>query len=382
MGLFFGGRMAGVESRRTGDFLHPTSLGLDDPASGPRALRLIPMFAATRLIADQIAAAPLKAYFPRADGARQVMGTQPALLRGRMYGWKFQLAASMLLWGNAYGYIVSRDANGWPTAIVWLPPDKVTCLGDGIGPTTFTFNGRLLDPTNVVHIPAYVLPGVAAGVSPVGLFRLQIDTGRAAQQYARDWYDGGGIPAAVLQNEAKTIKTEEAAAVKARVKATLKHGDPFVTGKDWSYTTVGVPAADARWIETMKLTATQVAAIYGVAPEDIGGETGSSLTYATVEQNLLKETTRTIRPWAERIEDALTDLFAGRTYVKFNLDAGVRADLKTRYEAHEIGTRIGIVTNDEARAMEERPPLTPEEKADWQSLYRPTQKGAVTNATA
>lgn len=382
MGLFFGGRMSSVESRRTGDFLHPTSLDLDDPASGPRALRLIPMFAATRLIADQIAAAPLKAYFPRSDGARQVMGTQPALLRGRLFSWKFQMAVSMLLWGNAYGYVVSRDANGWPTAIVWLPPDKVTCQGDGIAAATFTFNGRLLDASNVVHIPAYVLPGQAAGVSPVGMFRLQIDTGRAAQQYARDWYDGGGIPAAVLQNEAKTIKPEDAASVKARVKATLKHGDPFVTGKDWTYTTVGVPAADARWIETMKLTATQIAAIYGVAPEDIGGETGSSLTYATVEQNLLKETTRTIRPWAERIEDALTDLFAGRTYVKFNLDAGVRADLKTRYEAHEIGTRIGIVTNDEARAMEERPPLTPEEKAEWQSLYRPTQKGAVTNATA
>lgn len=76
----------------------------------------------------------------------------------------------------------------------------------------------------------------------------------------------------------------------------MKHGAAFVSGKDWEWTSTQVPADDAGVIETMKATARQVAAIYGVPPEMIGGETGSSLTSSTVEQNLLNFATLTLRP--------------------------------------------------------------------------------------
>lgn len=374
MGLLFGGRVT-VESRA----IDASWAAADsyfrsaDAATAEAALRLIPMYAATRLLADQVAAAPLRAYQPRADGARMALDTQPQLLRAPgMYAWKHRAMTSMLLWGNAYGLVTSRGANGIPTHVAWLPPDKVTCDGDGIAPAKFTFNGNPLPFEDVVHIPAYTLPGSAAGVSPVGAFRVAVETGRSAEQYARDWYDGGGIPAAILRNETQTLDAEQARIVKDRLKATLRNGDPFVTGKDWNYETVGAPAADARFIETMKLTATQIAAVYGVPAEEIGGETGSSLTYATVEQNQLKLNVQSVRPWAVRFEEAISALFAGRTYVRFGLDAGVRADLLTRYRAHEVALRMGLETNPEARALEERPPLTDDEIAQWQSLYAGT----------
>jgi HK97 family phage portal protein len=370
MGLLFGGRMAPTEYRLT-DISAVDSFGRDI-ASGadPKGLRLIPLYSATRLIADQVASAPLRAYSPRADGARQVLSTQPVLLRSpQLFAWKYRAMTSLLLWGNAYGFIVSRDANGWPTQIVWLPPDKVTCEGDSLTAATYTFNGSPVPASDMLHIPAYAVPGHAKGVSPVGAFRLTIETGTSAQQYARDWYDGGGIPAAILRNETQTLDAEQARTVKDRLKATLRNGDPFVTGKDWNYEAVGAPAADMRFIETMKLTATQIANIYGVPPEEVGGETGSSMTYGTVELNQIKLNVTAVRPWAIRFEDALTDLFLGRTYVRFNLDAGIRADLKSRMEAHEIALRIGLETNPEGRSLEEKAPLTDEEVAQWQGWY-------------
>ena len=44
--------------------------------------------------------------------------------------------------------------------------------------------------------------------------------------------------------------------------------------------------------------------------------------------------------------------------MKFNLDASARADLKTRYEAHQIAIQSDFKTVDEVRALEELPPLT------------------------
>ena len=378
MGLLFGGRMTPVESRDL-DYKDASEARMWGAASTD-PVRLIPMFAATRLIADQLASAPLRAFVPRADGSRQPAPTQPKLLTAPgLFAWKYRAMTSMLLWGNAYGWIVSRDSNGWPSQILWLDPMKVRCEGNGATAPTITYNGAELPTMDTVHIPAYVVPGRAEGVSPVGAFRTTIETGAYAQQFARDWYDGGGIPAAVVKNETQTLTAESADIIKARVKATLRNGDPFVTGKDWTYEAVGAPAADMRFIETMKLTATQIAAIYGVPPEKIGGETGSSLTYSTVELNQINLATEVLRPWAVRIENALDALFVGRTYVKFNLDAGVRADLKTRMEAHEIALRIGLETNPEGRALEEKPPLTDEEITQWQSLYG-AAKGASNEA--
>ena len=48
----------------------------------------------------------------------------------------------------------------------------------------------------------------------------------------------------------------------------------------------------------------------------------------------------------------------------------VRADLRTRMEAHEIAQRAGLETNPEARRLEDRPPLTEQERADWLALWR------------
>ncbi len=371
MGVLFGPRAEEARAVDAGWMVNDSfGRALAGAGTDVPSLRLIPMYAATRLLADQLAAAPLKAYQPRTDGAREALATQPLLLRApQMYAWKHRAMTSLLLWGNAYGLVASRDSNGWPTQIAWLPPDKVQVEGDGVSRSKFSYSGAPLPFDDVVHIPAYSLPGRAAGVSPIGAFRLTVETGRSAEQYAADWYDGGGIPAAVLRNETQTLDAEQARTVKERLKATLRHGDPFVTGKDWTYETVGAPAADARFIETMKLTATQIAAVYGVPAEEIGGETGSSLTYSTVEMNQLKLNVQSVRPWAVRIEEAISALYAGRTYVRFGLDSGVRADLLTRYRAHEIALRMGLETNPEARALEERPPLSDDELAQWQQLY-------------
>lgn len=343
---------------------------------GPEgALRLIPLYACTRLIADQFAAAPLHGYRERPDGTRERMNPQPQIVRApspvgqTVFTWKYQVATSLLVRGNAYGLITAVDADGWPTAIVWLNPSHVSVDESDEWNPRYYWNGRELDRHGLVHIPAYVLAGKWVGLSVIGMFRVALETGQLAQEAARDWFANGMAPTGHFKNTAKTLEDGQAATVKQRFKAAIANRDVLVTGNDWEWSSIAVNAADAQFVESTKLTATQIATLYGVPPEMVGGESGGSMTYQNVEQQALNFVTYTMRPWFSRVEEALTAHLRPAEYAKFNADAIVRADLKTRMEAHEIALRTGMETQDEGRALEDKPPLTDDQRKQWAATY-------------
>lgn len=353
--------------------------------SAQSGLRLAPLFAAVRLIADQFAAAPMHAYRTRPDGSRERVSPQPSLTASpgvavSPYAWKHQMVASMLTRGNAVGLVTGTQA-GWPSAIAWLNPDRCS-VDESRGGADYYYDGRLMDPRTVVHVPAFVLPGSVWGLSPLQLFKLNLETGQVAQKAARDWFaSGAAVPGGHLRNTSRTVDPDQADRYKSRFKAAVANRDVLVTGNDWEFSPIGIPADQAAFVEMMKLTATQIASVYGIPPEMIGGETGSSLTYATVEQNMLNFATLTMRPWFVRAEEALSALLPRPQYVRFNIDAMVRADLLTRMQAHEIGLRTGLETLDEGRALEDRPPLTESQKSEWLATVKgppqPAQRESI-----
>jgi HK97 family phage portal protein len=172
----------------------------------------------------------------------------------------------------------------------------------------------------------------------------------------------------VFKNNATTIDPEQASKVKERLRSTLRAGEPFVTGKDWDLDVLKLSADDAGFVAASKLTATQVANIFGVPPELVGGETGTSLTYSTTEQQQIQFITNTLRPWLVRLEAAFSSLLPRPQYVKFNVDSLIRVDTKTRYEVHRIAREIGLNNVDELRALEDREPLPGGQGADYAPL--------------
>lgn len=347
------------------------------------ALSLVPVYAATGLIADQFAASPVAVFDKGASGVPVKAETQPALVRDPgvggldVYSWKHQAITSCLLRGNAYGYIVGTE-RGVPSKVAWLNPDNMR-VDESTGVAQFYYNGKLVPRADLIHIPAYVQAGSVVGLSPLGLFKAQIETADQAQQFGKNWFKRGGIPSGVLRNTSKTLTADQASATKSRFKASVSASEPFVTGADWDYTAITVPGGEAQFISTLKLTATQFAAIYRVAPEDIGGETsGSSLTYKSLEQDQIRFAQRTLRPWTTRFEAVLNRYLYGDQYVRFNLDASARADLSTRMTAHGVAIAAGIETISEARALEERAPLTPEQLAEFLATRKTAPASAPT----
>lgn len=339
-----------------------------------KALRLIPVYSAIAGIADDLATAPLHAY-RRTGDRRTLLDPAPALVASpggpgiSRITWVGQCVASLLTDGNAFGYVAAIGPNGWPSAIRWLRPDLVSIDESKWARPEYVYNGNPLPAESVVHIPAFALPGSVRGLSPLTLFRLQITKGLKAEEYASDFFERGIMPPGVLRNKAKTLNPGESNEAKRRFKAAVAGRDIFVTGNDWDWTTLQIPQDDATFLHSIKATATQVAAIYRVAPEDIGGETGNSMTYSTVELNELKRNRRALLPWAVRVENALTENMPHPQFAKFNLDALVRVDLLTRMRAHDLALRSGVETNAEARAFEDRSPLTPAEREAWKNDY-------------
>jgi HK97 family phage portal protein len=127
--------------------------------------------------------------------------------------------------------------------------------------------------------------------------------------------------------------------------------------------------ADVQFLESIKATANQIAAIYKVPPEEIGGDSGNSLKYTTEELNQLKFIRRALQPTAVRLEAHLDRLLLGGTYVKFNLNANARGDLKSRMDAYAVGLKNGIYTLEQVREFEDFEMLTQTEIEQWQQWF-------------
>lgn len=337
--------------------------------SEARARRLAPVFAAHRHLADGIGTLPLKAY-RKTGNARQPMRELPQLFQfledeGTLTDWVTQAILAMAGSGSAAGLITSRDSFGFPTGVMWRPACEWYVDDTIIGRPVWYWDGRRIDRSEIVHIPWLTIPGRTWGLSPLEAFALTVNSGLSAQKYGNDWYAAGGVPPGTFKNSIKKVDQNEATLIKARLVNAIRTREPIVYGADWDYNPLTIAPEQAQMIESLKLSANQIAAVYGIAPEEVGGEASNSLTYANEE---MRQTTRlhNLRPWMSRLENGFSALLPNSEYVKFAADATIRADISTRWNVYEIQRRLGYRNLDEIRALEDEPPLPDGQGASYE----------------
>src|SRR5690242_7138568 len=180
--------------------------------STDQALSLVPVFAAVRLLASQVASLPLQAY-RKAGDTRTPIGL-PSLfaspsVQGTLYDWLHRCVTSLALRGNAYGLITQRDRDQYPTMIEWHHPDDVRCDDQALsGPGSFAqptwyWQGRIIPSSDLLHITWFTVAGRVQGLSPIGACAATIGTGISAQNFTSDWFDNGAVPPGEFKNTAK-----------------------------------------------------------------------------------------------------------------------------------------------------------------------------------
>jgi HK97 family phage portal protein len=373
--LLFGGSKRALGD--PGDLLVPTRQPLRSTAGQPvtfnTALSVPAVWACVRIRADIISTLPVDVYLrrPGAPASPQptpVILSTPAANNVDITEWLYASQVSLDLRGNAYGIIQDRDGLGFPRQIELVHPDAVS-VNLRNGEWVYRIKGKRVPTVDVWHERQHVVPGSIVGLSPIQEAASSIGVALAAETYGAEWFGSGSHPDAILTNkDLEELEQKDAAIVKDRFLGSVQRGEPAVLAGGWQYQSVQLSPAEAQFIESQRWSLAQIARLFGVQPEMIGGEAGNSLVYANVEQRAIDFLTYGIGPTIARRERALSRLVPSRQYVKLNTGALLKTDLMTRYRAYGVGIGAHFLTPDEAREREELPPLTQEQKDELAAI--------------
>ena len=323
------------------------------------ALRHSAFWGCIQLISRTISGLPLDAFRNGVEVDLPPLLTSPSAHVSPI-AWREQLMTSLLIRGNFYGMVVETDRLGYPLQIEPLDPDKVTTRinPDGV---VYLIDGIAHDRYphgDIVHLPAYTLPGQPVGLSPMRYGAIALQQGLAAEAFGTQFFRDGAIPTGVLTS-GNEINQEQARVMKDRFTAAMRNTrEPLVLGAGTEYKQITVDPTDSQFLETQRWSAEQVCRFFGVDPTMIGvAASGQSVTYANREQKMQDFLSLTISPWLARIEEWLNTFTPNGTTIKFRPAGLLRADTKSRYEVYEIALANGFMTVDEVRALEDLPPM-------------------------
>lgn len=342
-----------------------------------RAMHLDSVFAAVRRRAEGVGTLPLKVY-QRTRGGRgrveawfepvyRLLHDEPNPEMPAVNVWSL-VETHMSTWGNAY---LGKERERRQVVGLWpLRPEGMRVSREN-GRKVYRYRNergieREYPAEDVIHIMGLSLDGLV-GLSPIAYARETIGAALAGTEFSSRFFRNSAVPRGVIkvpdelgEDAANRLRDQWNAAHQGipnmhRV-AILEGGAEFQP--------ISMPLEDAQFVEQAKLSVQQVARIFGVPPELIGGESGGSLTYSTVEGQALHFLTHGLRPSLVRIEQALArdrDLFPGEgraLYPEFVAEAMLRTDAKTRAEiyAQALDPQKGWMSRAEVRARENLPP--------------------------
>jgi HK97 family phage portal protein len=143
----------------------------------------------------------------------------------------------------------------------------------------------------------------------------------------------------------------------------MNAGVPMLLDNGLTWQSITINPDDAQMLESRGFSVEEICRFFGVPPHMVG-HTDNSTSWGTgLEQQTLGFQKFTLRRRLKRIEQALEkqlltarDRADGIT-VEFNLEGLLRADSAARSAFYGNMTRIGVMTINEVRALENLPPV-------------------------
>jgi len=195
------------------------------------------------------------------------------------------------------------------------------------------------------------------------ILRSTVSGGSTSQKLLNKLYDNGFTAKMVVQYTGNLNDGSE--------KAFAKVIEDYATGKitevksvipipiGTSITPLNIKLTDAQFIELRKYTALQIAAAFGIKPDQINDYDKSS--YSSSEAQRLGFYVDTILPIIKQYEEEIAyklleeEKLKQGYHVKFNVASLLRASLKEQMDALARATTTGIYTPNEARAYLDLP---------------------------
>lgn len=344
----------------------PNSAGFEADAgvvvSERTALQSIAVYACVQLLADSVAVLPMDAYKKRGD-LRVSVEPQPSLVRQPFMGltnfeWLFQTMTSLALRGNSYHVVAGRDANEYVTDLQPIHPDWVNIIIDqDTGQYRYSIGGEPVATADIVHIRRFSMPGYPFGLSPIEKAAQGIGMALAAERYGARYFGQSANPSAILTTDQQLTQAQATDAMK---RWNASHGGkrhPAFLGGGVKYQAITISPNESQFLQTRELQTADIARLFRIPPHMIG-QTDRTTSWGTgIEQQSIGFVRYTLTPWLKCLEDALSQLLPRGQYVRFNVDALLRADTTARFLAYTQARNAGWLNVNEIRALEDLPPV-------------------------
>lgn len=370
-----------VDDRR---LLEVLGIDLDDiNVKGKSALKIDTVYACVRIRSESVAKLPLKVYQEDESGVQsqkrhqiyQLLKLRPNPYMSAFDFWKV-IEAQNCLYGNAYANIeFDRKGNVvglWPmdTSRVKIVVDDDTSLSGIAMPRSHVaykvdlgYEQRKLKADEVLHFKGGVTLDGLVGLSPLDCLKGTLENGASASKFVNNFYKQGlqvkGLVQYVgdLDEKAKRNFREKFEAMSSGLNNSHRIA---LLPVGYQFQPISISMHDAQFLENNQLTIRQIAAAFGIKMHQLNDLTRATHTNVAEQQNEFY--TDTLQPILTMYEQELTykllldEEIQEGYFFRFNIDAILRADLKTRYEAYRIGVQGGFLKANEARAKENLPP--------------------------
>jgi HK97 family phage portal protein len=371
------------------------------PIAGQRvtvdtALGLSGVWSAVTLISETLGMLPFKVYRSDTNGdpleasqhrSWRMLHDRPNEITPANRFWA-TAAVHLLLWGNTF-LATERDPFSGLVEQLWLeePSGMQVSVDRNLRNKVFekhTPQGiKRWNSESMIHVMGPSSDGFL-GMSPITVCKQSFGIALAREKFEGNFYGRGATMRGLVQHPnligpdaAKNLR-ESLAAIYGGAENVGQIG---VLEEGASFQSVSMPLSDLEFVASKQLTATEIATMFRIPPAYLGGSTGDSLTYATVESNKTHFATFAVAPWANAIASAISQdlsIFPQQNtfYAEFVQEGLLRADTQARanYYSLALDPAKGWMTRQEVRKREnlsERDDKVPEPPAPTNGAVPP-----------
>ncbi len=324
-----------------------------------------------RVLSDDIAHLPLVTFQrqgPRvlpalADPVYKLLKDRPNEWQSS-FDWRKLMQRDLLFRGVAYSMII-RGFRDQPMELIRLHPDRTKARQDAtslaVSYEYLRADGRRVTlQSRDIFVVRYATDDGVLPLSPISLYRDTVGDGIALRKHGSTFFSNGAKPLGALQSAGK-MSTDGKAEMRADFEKLYSGPDNAhrvaILDQGVKYEPISISMEDSQYVEARKFNRSEIAGIFGVPPHKIGDL--DKATFANIEHQGLEYVIGSLTPWLVNWEQAIKrDLLDGddSRFAKFNVDALLRGDAKSRAEALQIQRRNGVINANEWRALQDMNP--------------------------
>jgi HK97 family phage portal protein len=332
-----------------------------------RALTVSAYYNAVDQISNDIAKTPFKVYRATGEGVEtdsshpvaRLIGKEPSPLM-TSFTFRKMLVQSAIHKGDGFAYIVRNNA-GTPVELAYIDYYDVSDIKKYENQLYYSIKGfvNMIPGSDMLHVMGYSDNGLR-GISVVNFMAQTLGISINAQEFAASSYENKAITSGVLETDKNINKDNKpliSNAFNDHMTSTKKHRTA-VLDDGMKYKRITLTPAELEYLGTIKNGVVEVARFLNIAPhklKDMANANYSSLEYLGIEHQQ-----DCAMPWQLKIESEcdrklFTDSEKQDRFTRFQNNAILRADIKSRADYYTKAIFSGYMSQNEVRKLENLP---------------------------